>query len=348
MSVTFIGSPSVTTPELGDNTERIATTEFVQRAVDFVYTGKLAQDAVGGILDISEFVYDSAETPSISLNQISADKLIDGIVNNVFTTELKNKLDGIERGAQVNPDLTPYALSESISNDLLLKMSISSYDTNSDGVVNAADKINGVETTGNNKYYGTNEVGTSGFYSITTPVASDILVNTTSFNQNLSGTDSTVQQALQTLDSKILGHTIQDEGTPLTARTSLNFVGSAVTVTDNAPNDATVVSIDTTINTFGSVYVQAPTDSTIIKIPAGVGYTINSIKGVAVDSGTCTLAIKINGVAVTGLSAIAVTTTPQNVTATGANIVADGDLLSLEYSNVSSAEGFRGSLYVSV
>jgi len=39
------------------------------------------------------------------------------------------------------------------------------------------------------------------------------------------------------------GHTIQDEGTPLTQRTNLNFVGASVVVTDDAGNDATVVTI---------------------------------------------------------------------------------------------------------
>jgi hypothetical protein len=39
------------------------------------------------------------------------------------------------------------------------------------------------------------------------------------------------------------GHTIEDEGTPLTQRTNLNFVGANVTVTDDAGNDATVVTI---------------------------------------------------------------------------------------------------------
>lgn len=39
------------------------------------------------------------------------------------------------------------------------------------------------------------------------------------------------------------GHTIQDEGTPLTARTNLNFVGSGVAATDDSGNDATVVTI---------------------------------------------------------------------------------------------------------
>lgn len=41
------------------------------------------------------------------------------------------------------------------------------------------------------------------------------------------------------------GHTIQDEGTPLTQRTNLNFVGAGVTVTDDAGNNATVVTIST-------------------------------------------------------------------------------------------------------
>lgn len=40
------------------------------------------------------------------------------------------------------------------------------------------------------------------------------------------------------------GHTIQDEGTPLTQRTNLNFVGAGVAVTDDSGNDATVVTIN--------------------------------------------------------------------------------------------------------
>lgn len=39
------------------------------------------------------------------------------------------------------------------------------------------------------------------------------------------------------------GHTIQDEGTPLTTRANLNFVGAGVTVTDDSGNNATVVTI---------------------------------------------------------------------------------------------------------
>ncbi len=39
------------------------------------------------------------------------------------------------------------------------------------------------------------------------------------------------------------GHVIEDEGTPLTQRTKLNFVGAGVTVTDDSGDDASVVTI---------------------------------------------------------------------------------------------------------
>jgi hypothetical protein len=37
------------------------------------------------------------------------------------------------------------------------------------------------------------------------------------------------------------GHTIQDDGTPMTQRTNLNFTGNLITVSDDEPNDATIV-----------------------------------------------------------------------------------------------------------
>ena len=54
------------------------------------------------------------------------------------------------------------------------------------------------------------------------------------------------------------GHTIEDEGTPLTQRTNLNFVGAGVTVTDDAGNDATVVTIDGGGGTVNA-YAETPT-----------------------------------------------------------------------------------------
>jgi len=55
--------------------------------------------------------------------------------------------------------------------------------------------------------------------------------------------NSTTRKWENATDAGGAGHTIQDEGVDLTQRTNLNFVGANVTVTDDAGNDATVVTI---------------------------------------------------------------------------------------------------------
>jgi len=62
-------------------------------------------------------------------------------------------------------------------------------------------------------------------------------------------------------------HVIQNEGTPLTARAKLNFVGGGVNVTDDAGNDATIVTINTGSSSSGGI----PTDGWI----AGTGVWTN-------------------------------------------------------------------------
>jgi len=67
------------------------------------------------------------------------------------------------------------------------------------------------------------------------------------------------------------GHTIEDEGVPLAARTGLNFIGAGVTATDNAGTDATDVTIP------GGVAV------------ANIGSTAETVGG-AVDNGVAVTA----------------------------------------------------------
>lgn len=62
------------------------------------------------------------------------------------------------------------------------------------------------------------------------------------------------------------GHTIQEEGTPLTARAALNFVGTGVAATDDSGNDATVVTINSDVMTPVSTYTH--TANTVITVSA--------------------------------------------------------------------------------
>lgn len=66
------------------------------------------------------------------------------------------------------------------------------------------------------------------------------------------------------------GHTIQDEGVALPARTNLNFVGASVAVTDDATNDQT----DVTIAGVGSIDGVAPPAGGNVDLVAGSGVLI--------------------------------------------------------------------------
>lgn len=78
-------------------------------------------------------------------------------------------------------------------------------------------------------------------------------------------------------------HTIQDEGTPFTQRGSLNFVGAGVTVTDDAGNDRTVVTIPgggAGTDTLQDVTTRGSTTTTDIEITdATKGLIVKSANG---------------------------------------------------------------------
>ena len=64
------------------------------------------------------------------------------------------------------------------------------------------------------------------------------------FGDNLNVTQTAGNRVL--IDAVDTYHVIEDDGTPVTQRSNLNFVGSGVAVTDDAGNDATIVTIDNT------------------------------------------------------------------------------------------------------
>lgn len=84
----------------------------------------------------------------------------------------------------------------------------------------------------------------------------------------------------------------------------------------------------------------------ILILHANVAGTINSLVHKTV-SGTLTAAIKINGVAVTGLSAVSVTSSKTTTNATAANTFAIGDTITLTVSSGSSPLDFQLSLLCS-
>lgn len=91
----------------------------------------------------------------------------------------------------------------------------------------------------------------------------------------------------------------------------------------------------------GQYYIRGTFSNTltnpiVLLSSAAYPFTVDGLKGLKVSSGTVTLDIKINGVAVTGLDSLAVTSTPQDVLATALNEVAEGDRVTLELSDASS------------
>jgi len=108
-------------------------------------------------------------------------------------------------------------------------------------------------------------------------------------------------------------------------------------------NDSTV-STDT-VPTGVSIAITAPVNETVtLSAYAPAPFTITALMQARLSAGSLTAAVAINGTPVTGLSVVAVTTTPSDTSATGANTVATGDVVTLTISGVSGATDFLASL----
>lgn len=81
------------------------------------------------------------------------------------------------------------------------------------------------------------------------------------------------------------GHTVQDEGTPLTARANLNFVGAGVTVTDGgAGPDSTIVTITSGGGSGDVVGPASATDNAIARYDLTTGKLIQN-SGITIADG---------------------------------------------------------------
>lgn len=91
---------------------------------------------------------------------------------------------------------------------------------------------------------GTGGSGTLRPYSFDSNSRDNVLLLSSGHNYPNPGTDAGTNNRILPEGSAVFttdGHVIEDEGTPLTQRANLNFVGAGVTVTDSAPD--TVVTI---------------------------------------------------------------------------------------------------------
>ncbi len=85
-----------------------------------------------------------------------------------------------------------------------------------------------------------------------------------------------------------------------------------------------------------SGFIEAATAKTYtLDLACAFACTINSLN-IKTVSGTCTVAIKINGVDVTSLSAVSVSSVLSTTSATGANTVAIGNAITLVVSSISA------------
>lgn len=122
---------------------------------------------------------------------------------------------------------------------------------------------------------------------------------------------------------------------------SNNSTFEAVTRTAKSGNkhaldvsDSTVASLLAT--SFLSGEIVSPEDETYTPDPSSIeNRTIESLY-IKTRSGSCTVAIQINGVSITGLSAVAVSATPQEVAATALRTMVVGDALTLVVSSSSA------------
>lgn len=128
--------------------------------------------------------------------------------------------------------------------------------------------------------------------------------------------------------------TVQDEGSNLTQRTTINFIGAGITVADNSGNTSTDVSLDTTLNalavynTNGLVTQTAADTFTGRSIAAGTGISVTNGNGV---SGNPTVSLSAN---LNDLS---------NVSITGS---ASGDMMIFNGSEWENIKGIWDNAYI--
>jgi len=129
-----------------------------------------------------------------------------------------------------------------------------------------------------------------------------------------------------------------------------SITGNAATVTTNANLTGAVTSTGNATSQITGIWVATPSTVALgnvtltFKMP--FGGTVNKLYGAQTTSGTFTWAWKINGTNITGLSAVAVSSTPADTNATAANTFSTGDIITAVSSSASSDLGASATLQI--
>lgn len=141
------------------------------------------------------------------------------------------------------------------------------------------------------------------------------------------------------------GDIIYETSGTTAARLAAGGAGQVLTISGGLPTWAYITSPSGFVETisFNDIGTSIGNNTYTLELYAAYGYTINELRIIA-GSGTCTAAIQINGVSVTGISAVSVTTTIAVGTATAANVVAATNKVTLVLSSTSSLNNLQGTL----
>jgi 3D (Asp-Asp-Asp) domain-containing protein len=143
------------------------------------------------------------------------------------------------------------------------------------------------------------------------------------------------------VDVTINPPTIQDEGVVIAARPTLNFIGPNVTAVDNSSQNRVDVTLNKEDRIFGEIERPTVKEYTL-EYFVSRPYTIKNLI-IGTSSGTASVSIQINGVNVSGLANVNVSSTRLNAAA-GNNLAALGSIITLLVLSVNTAINLKFNL----
>lgn len=187
---------------------------------------------------------------------------------------------------------------------------------------------------------GTSKVVFNGSPSIMSPTLTSATLNrSTTINGNTLSIPSLSQGSI--LFSKVAGTLAALDNGAASNHKVLKVNGNALAFEADSVSSGLVSAVPLNIPGANAA------NQTIYADPEALfAYTINSVQGAATSSGSITLAVKINGVDVTGLSAVSITSTPADTNATAANTVAVGDVVTWVFTSNSAATDLRFNMKI--